>query len=126
MDQKITEQLKDKLQKEKEEIKKTLNNIAVEDPDIEGNYDAKHPNLGTEEGDNVQEIAQYETNRASEQQLEVDLMRVENALKRIEDGTYGKCQECDGDISEERLMAFPSAENCIKCENLPSLTSTAR
>ncbi len=111
-----TEQLKTKLQAEKEEIKATLNNIAVKDPDIEGNYDAKHQNLGDEEGDNIQERAQYEENIASEQQLEVDLMRVENALKRIENGTYGKCLKCGGDISEERLMVFPSAENCIECE----------
>ncbi|TRZ77509.1 hypothetical protein D4R87_02625 [bacterium] len=118
MQQSIIEQLKAKLEAEKKEIKVTLGNVAVKDPDIEGNYDAKHPNFGNEEGDNIQERAEYEENIASEQQLEVSLMRVENALKRIEDGTYGKCLKCGGEISEERLMAFPSAENCIECEKL--------
>ena len=117
MQQEIIEQLKIKLQNEKEEIKATLSTVAVEDPKIEGNYNAKYQDLGDGEGDDVQERARYEENIASEQQLEVDLMRVENALKRIDNGTYGKCQKCDKDISEERLMAFPSAENCIECEN---------
>jgi len=111
--------LKTKLEAEQKKITAILNNIAVKDPDIEGNYDAKYPNIGDEEGDNIQERAEYEENIASEQQLEVDLMRVENALKRIKDGTYGKCLKCDKEISEERLMAFPSAENCIECEKKP-------
>lgn len=116
MDKSTLDQLKTKLQAEKEEIEATLDNVAVKDLDIEGNYNAKYQDLGDGEGDDVQERARYEENIASEQQLEVDLMRVENALKRIEDGTYGKCLKCGGDISRERLMAFPSAENCIECE----------
>ena len=46
-------------------------------------------------------------------QKEVSLLR--QAMKRIEDGTYGTCLECDEPISNERLMAVPYAPLCKKC-----------
>lgn len=44
------------------------------------------------------------------------LMDVEDALARIENGSYGKCEKCSADISIERLKALPFAKKCIKCE----------
>lgn len=38
-----------------------------------------------------------------------------NALKRIEDGTYGKCIDCKEEISEERLTAIPYTLRCVNC-----------
>lgn len=40
---------------------------------------------------------------------------IEEALERIEEGTYGKCVSCDGDIHLERLKAIPYARLCIEC-----------
>ncbi len=40
---------------------------------------------------------------------------IENALERIEDGTYGTCLECEGKIPKARLNAIPYAPLCIKC-----------
>lgn len=40
---------------------------------------------------------------------------VHDALARIEAGTFGRCQECGGEISEERLQAIPYASYCIGC-----------
>ena len=37
------------------------------------------------------------------------------ALGRLEDGTYGKCEECQAAISEARLDAVPYAPLCIDC-----------
>ena len=37
------------------------------------------------------------------------------ALKRIEDGTYGICQNCESEISNERLKAVPYAPLCQTC-----------
>lgn len=37
------------------------------------------------------------------------LSEIEAALQRIDDGTYGKCETCGGDIPEERLEAMPWA-----------------
>ncbi len=38
------------------------------------------------------------------------------ALRRIEDGSFGTCQECDEDIHPKRLAAVPSATFCIRCQ----------
>lgn len=40
---------------------------------------------------------------------------IEEALERIEEGTYGKCVSCDGNIGLERLKAIPYARLCIEC-----------
>jgi DnaK suppressor protein len=38
------------------------------------------------------------------------------ALRRIEDGSFGTCQECDEDIHSKRLAAVPWATFCIQCQ----------
>ncbi len=41
---------------------------------------------------------------------------IDNALKRIENGTYGKCVDCGEEISEERLTALPYSIRCLGCK----------
>jgi DnaK suppressor protein len=43
------------------------------------------------------------------------LAAIEHALERIEDGTYGACEECNGKIPKLRLEAIPYAAHCVKC-----------
>jgi len=38
------------------------------------------------------------------------------ALERLNDGTYGICQECREKISPKRLAALPAAALCIRCQ----------
>ena len=38
------------------------------------------------------------------------------ALRRIEEGSYGTCQECDENIHPKRLAAVPWATFCIRCQ----------
>ncbi len=45
----------------------------------------------------------------------VTLAQIEAALERIEDGTYGTCEECGVKIPKSRLMAIPYATMCVKC-----------
>lgn len=44
------------------------------------------------------------------------LKKVKVALEKIEKGTFGHCDECDGDISTGRLLARPTATLCIACK----------
>jgi DnaK suppressor protein len=37
------------------------------------------------------------------------------AQRKLDDGTYGICEECGQEISEERLEAVPYAIYCIQC-----------
>jgi len=43
------------------------------------------------------------------------LMQIEAALERIEEGTYGICEECGVKIPKKRLNALPFALMCVKC-----------
>ena len=42
--------------------------------------------------------------------------QIKEALDRIEDGTYGICEECEEEIPEKRLRAMPTATLCIECK----------
>lgn len=44
------------------------------------------------------------------------LLKIDAALKRIKDGTYGICEICGEEISEERLRYRPVTTQCIKCK----------
>ena len=48
-------------------------------------------------------------------QIELEKLRaIEDALEKIEDGTYGYCEECDCLIPEKRLKLYPWATLCIE------------
>jgi len=44
------------------------------------------------------------------------IRKITDALERLEDGTFGICEECGEDISEERLKARPVTTLCIACK----------
>jgi DnaK suppressor protein len=44
------------------------------------------------------------------------LRAIDEALARIDDGTYGRCARCGQPIAEERLEAVPYATLCIDCK----------
>jgi DnaK suppressor protein len=44
------------------------------------------------------------------------LTKVDAALRRLEEGTYGNCFECGDEIAEARLRALPFAMRCKDCE----------
>jgi RNA polymerase-binding transcription factor DksA len=43
------------------------------------------------------------------------LQEVEDALVKLEDGTYGRCESCGNEIAQARLEAKPAARLCIAC-----------
>jgi len=44
------------------------------------------------------------------------LQNIDEAMDRIENGTYGSCARCGADIAEERLAISPEARYCITCQ----------
>jgi DnaK suppressor protein len=44
------------------------------------------------------------------------IRKIQKALKRIDEGEYGICDNCGDDITEKRLMARPVATWCIDCK----------
>jgi len=47
---------------------------------------------------------------------ELALDRVNRALTKLDDGTYGICEECGGRIDRARLEALPQAVFCLECQ----------
>ncbi|MGB2600141.1 MAG: TraR/DksA C4-type zinc finger protein [Candidatus Omnitrophota bacterium] len=54
------------------------------------------------------------------------LYALDDALKRIDEGTYGLCDACGASISKQRLKAMPQAQNCIKCQEEEEKKETGR
>lgn len=52
---------------------------------------------------------------AGKRRLEDERARLIEARKRIEAGTYGRCQRCGADIAIERLQHQPDAVTCMPC-----------
>ena len=53
-----------------------------------------------------------------EENSEHVLGEIVDALKRIDEGTYGTCLNCSKPIAEDRLAAIPWATYCIDCKRL--------
>jgi DnaK suppressor protein len=49
--------------------------------------------------------------------LEARLANIEEALERLEQGTYGICAECGNEIPPRRLQALPFAKLCVRCQS---------
>ena len=45
------------------------------------------------------------------------IRKIQSALQRIEDGTYGLCEDCGEEISIPRLKARPVTKLCINCKS---------
>ena len=54
------------------------------------------------------------------------IAKIRDALDRIEEGTFGICEECGEDISSERLEARPVTTLCIECKKKQENDEKAR
>ncbi|MBC7713799.1 MAG: TraR/DksA C4-type zinc finger protein [Rhizobacter sp.] len=72
-----------------------------------------------EKGDEV-DLSQEDLQRALDLKLlgrqNFMLKKIDNALFKIKSGTFGVCEECDGEIEINRLRARPVATECIACK----------
>jgi len=48
----------------------------------------------------------------------VMLVAIDEALERMDGGTYGVCTNCGAEIGEKRLQAIPWTAHCIDCQEL--------
>jgi DnaK suppressor protein len=112
IDQKTLNELKNELLDEKSRLEDNLKKIATKE---DGDYEAKFDDIGRSQEENAEEVDEYSTNLGITETLEKNLRDVEDALGKMEGGTYGICENCGKEISIERLRANPSARTCIKC-----------
>lgn len=112
------EENKTKLLQEEARLELELTDLGYLNPANPADWTAKADanNMNTADLNNLADADEEQNiNRAVVNELEVRLQNVRNALKRIENGTYGKCTNCNKEISTERLAANPAANTCLDC-----------
>jgi RNA polymerase-binding protein DksA len=67
--------------------------------------------------DAASELFEREKNLTLERTLQQSLQAVNDALAKVDRGTYGICEECGQPIDERRLEALPEATHCITCQS---------
>ena len=115
MNETLIQENKAKLESELKRIRGVLGHMDTADGagEFPGDFKPKFPEVGREDGENASEVEQYANDLGETAVLEEKLKKIESALQRIADGTYGKCTQGD-EIEEDRLRAVPEAETCMK------------
>jgi len=121
MNEKLLDELKEKLKKQREELRAELEKFAKEDGNLKGDWDTKYPQANGGAGgqmleDAADQVEQYANLLPLEHNLELRLQDIDSALEKIKKGKYGKCEKCNKNIPEERLKVYPEAKMCSKCQ----------
>ncbi len=116
MNKQFISQRKSDLERKKKELEEQLKTFARKEKGSRDNWETEFPKMNESEEDRGDEVEEYENILPVEYTLEEDLRDVNLALKRIDNGTYGICEDCNREISEERLIILPEARTCNGCE----------
>lgn len=92
---------------EHERISRTEGEMASEDRSA---YSLHMADRGTD-------AMEREKNLLFAQRTDDYLEYLNEALQRLEDGTFGSCRVCGGEIGRARLEAVPTATQCIACKS---------
>jgi DnaK suppressor protein len=111
----VTAEIRATLEAERDELRSQLDELpaAPRDPMAAVSF-GKRVGEGTTQA--VERIAQVSAARS----LDAKLRDVERALAKLDEGSYGTCDNCGGPIGAERLAAIPSAVRCVACASSAS------
>jgi RNA polymerase-binding protein DksA len=108
------DRFRDALDAERKRVQDALQYLHAETPD--GSEDeSQESRLDNHFADSAAVTYDREMDYSLEENAEQVLGAIDRALKRIDDGTYGKCANCGKEIPAGRLEAIPYAESCIDC-----------
>lgn len=87
---------------------------------IQSSLNDNDPNITKDQTTELNELSQAitESNVISliEFRKQKEIKQIQSALARIEEGNFGCCSDCGGDIEDKRLAANPLAVMCIECQ----------
>ncbi len=95
------------LEKERADLMRSLEEL--------GQGDAPRLTYDQNFADSSQVTAERGEAEALGASLKAALEEIEAALAKIDDGGYGACERCGGQINEARLEAMPATRFCITC-----------
>ena len=100
-----------KLESCREDALRLLDGLASETRtlDVDSSQDTGDQSIGS--------LAKESLFRQKSQRTHMARM-IEGALRRIAEGTYGKCVACAGDIPRKRLEALPWTVCCLRCQEI--------
>lgn len=104
--------------KELSEIEALLNTRKAElvkNMEDKRNYDLKESEVGDQIDEASNSLDKEILFGSSENERKI-LEEIESALRRIKNGTYGKCEQCSQPIDKKRVKALPYSRYCIKCQ----------
>ena len=105
-----TQGVRNRLEQRKQEIATTRERLRREGENMaEGELSQvdQHP------ADSGTEMHEQELDETTEMMLDEEEKRIAEAMRALDDGTYGKCRVCGKPIGDERLEAMPWADLCI-------------
>ena len=106
--------------KEKAQLETELKEVATYDLD-QDKYTPNFEELNPGDAEDIEEAGEETTalveNTATADTLIQSLNEVLSAIKDMEAGHYGWCENCREYIPEERLKVYPAAKTCIKCQD---------
>ena len=71
--------------------------------------------FGKRIGEGTTEAVERISSTAAARSIATTLAEVDRALEKVDEGTYGLCDDCGQLIASERLEAMPSATLCVTC-----------
>lgn len=112
MRKKVQDSIKRKLIRKMNELFEELEGAA--DDDIS---DVESENVIGDIVDRANSVYEMQIYDKLTEKERINLQEISDALKRIEEGVYGKCIVCGKAIEERRLVAIPEAKMCIICKS---------
>jgi len=106
----------------KEKLKKFKKIFEAQKKNIMFNDRVVREDFSVNSDDRYDEIDQAQTDIEQSMRMRLRnrevffIKKIEEALSKIEEGTFGECEECEEDIELRRLEARPTATLCISCK----------
>ena len=107
--------LRSRLEQERKRLTEELEQIGADNRFADEHRDGA---LFGERGGASTETTEMRKRLALKHQLSESLAEVEHSLHKLDDGTYGMCDNCGQRINSARLEALPQANLCLICKAL--------
>lgn len=99
------ERIRDKLIEQKRTLENRVERI---------HEHAREP-LEADSSEQAAQLGNVEVVSALENEAVSEILKIDAALRRMDDGHYGICVTCGEDISPKRLEAWPASAECVDC-----------
>ena len=113
-----TDNVRARLNEERDRLMRDADIKAHQVAEDGDDLDPERGGVGNHLADDANQTAEQETMLTIESNIQRQIDQVNEAIARLDEGTYGICANCGKPISAARLEARPSSIYCIDCQQL--------